>query len=115
MVPLSQRLHNERVLRKLSLDDVAAATKIKSRFLAAIERGEYHKLPSPAYAQGFVKNYASFLGLPKTEVTAFFRREFDSRKALKVLPDSFARRRNFTPTSVSLRQSLLVTVFLFFI
>jgi len=113
MVPLSQRLHNERLLKKLSIEDAAAATKIKPRFLAAIERGEYNKLPSPAYAQGFVRNYASFLGLPKSEVTAFFRREFDMYRAVKVLPDSFAKRQAFSPIRIRLQQSLLILVLLF--
>ena len=62
MVPLGKRLLSARTQRKLSLEEVAAATKIKARFLSAIEKGEYEKLPSPAYAKGFVKNYAAYLG-----------------------------------------------------
>lgn len=113
MVPLGQRLHNARVARKLTLEEIAATIKIKPQFLAAIERGEYHKLPSPAYAQGFVKNYASFLGFPKSEVTALFRREFDARKAYKVLPDSFAKRQDFPGRRIRMQQSLLVVVVIF--
>jgi len=92
MVPVGQRLQRERIQKKLTIEDVAKATKIKAVFLAAIEKGEYTKLPSPAYAQGFVRNYASYLGLPKGEITALFKREFDEKKAYKVLPDSLAKR-----------------------
>lgn len=49
----------------LSINDAADATKIRMSFISAIERGEYKKLPSGAYIQGFVKNYIEFLGLPK--------------------------------------------------
>src|SRR5437763_1523829 len=95
MVRLGQRLHNERIRRKLSLDEVAKDIRIKTVFLAALEKGEYTKLPSPAYAQGFVRNYASYLGIPKAEITALFKREFDEKRAYKVLPDSMVKTKEF--------------------
>lgn len=108
MVRVGQRLHQERSKRQLSLDDIAQATKIKPRFLAAIERGEYDKLPSPAYAKGFVRNYAAFLGLPRTEVTALFRREFDDRKAYQVLPNSLTKTKEFPLKQLKIQQSLFI-------
>lgn len=108
MVRVGQRLHQERNKRQLSLDDIAQATKIKPRFLAAIERGEYEKLPSPAYAKGFVRNYAAYLGLPRTEVTALFRREFDDRKAYQVLPQSLTKKEEFPLKPLRLQQSLYI-------
>lgn len=108
MVGVGQRLHNERIHRKLTLDEVATATKIKSRFLAAIEKGDYNKLPSPAYAQGFVRNYAAFLGLPKNEITALFKREFDEKRAFKLLPESFTRTKEFPLRRIKIQQSIFV-------
>ena len=40
-------------------------------------------MPAPVFTRGFIKNYAEFLGLDVQEVLAFFRREFDERKAKK--------------------------------
>jgi cytoskeletal protein RodZ len=108
MVRVGQRLHKERIAKKLSLEDIAKATKIKPGFLAAIEKGEYSKLPSPAYAQGFVRNYASYLGLPKTEITALFRREFDEKKAFQVLPDSLIKTQEFPLRRIRIQESLVV-------
>ncbi len=113
MVKVGQRLHEERLQRKLSLDDIAAATKIKAQFLQAIETGDYQKLPSPAYAQGFVRNYATYLGLPRTEITALFRREFDEKKAYKVLPDSLTQTDEFPLKRIKVQQSLIVVSILF--
>jgi len=107
MVRLGQLLYRQRIRRKLSLEDIERATKIKSSFIAAIERGEYNKLPSPAYAKGFVTNYASFLGLPRTEVIALFRREFDEKRAIKVLPDSMTREQKVL-SGIRIQDSLLV-------
>jgi cytoskeletal protein RodZ len=116
MVRVGQRLHKERLAKKLSLEDIAKATKIKTRFLAAIEKGEYSKLPSPAYAQGFVRNYASYLGLPKAEISALFRREFDEKKAYKVLPDTLTKTQEFPLRRIRIQESLIVlgAIFLFF-
>jgi cytoskeletal protein RodZ len=47
----------------LSLKEVENATSIRLNHLQAIEDGEMGKLISPVYAQGFVKQYASFLGI----------------------------------------------------
>jgi len=110
MVKLGQRLHKERVARKLTIEEVARDTKIKATFLASIERGDYHKLPSPAYAKGFVKNYADYLGLPKGEVGAFFRREFDEKRAYKVLPDSLSKTEEFPLKRIHIQQSLVIVV-----
>jgi cytoskeleton protein RodZ len=91
MIRVGQKFHEERVRRGLSLEDVARATKIRPSFISAIERGEYHKIPSPSYATGFVRNYSEFLGLPSREMLALFRREFDVERNIKVLPETYTR------------------------
>lgn len=90
MIKLGQRLREARQKKGLSLDDVTKATKIRPSFLQAIEKGEYQKLPSSSYAQGFVINYAEFLGFSKREARALFRREFDESAVFSVLPERFA-------------------------
>lgn len=47
----------------LSLKEVENATSIRINYLQSIEEGEVKKLISPVYAQGFVKQYAIFLGM----------------------------------------------------
>ena len=86
MIRIGAKLKETRLRKGLTLSDVSQSTKIKPSFLEAIENGEYNKLPSASYAQGFVRNYASFLGLPEKETLALFRREFDEEKIFRVLP-----------------------------
>jgi cytoskeletal protein RodZ len=52
----------------LSLKEVENATSIRSSYLQAIEEGEMQKLISPIYAQGFLKQYAVFLGMDGEEI-----------------------------------------------
>lgn len=108
MTQLGQRLYKQRLQRKLTLEEIAQAIKIKAVFLAAIEKGEFNKLPSPAYAQGFVRNYAEYLDIPKAEITALFKREFDEKKAYKVLPDSLVTTKEFPLKRLKIQQSLLL-------
>jgi transcriptional regulator with XRE-family HTH domain len=57
------KLRNARSRRKLSLADVEAATKIRGRYLQAIENDDWDQLPGDTYARAFVRTYARFLGL----------------------------------------------------
>jgi cytoskeletal protein RodZ len=109
MVRAGERLREERLRKKLTLSDVEKAIRIKSTFLAAIERGDYSKLPSSAYAQGFVRNYAEYLGLSTRQILALFRREFDERKEYKVLPESLARGESLSTRRIRIRRRMLFT------
>ncbi len=70
-----------RVLRRTresfgqDLGRIAQALRIKRTYLDAIEKGHHDRLPGPAYAIGFVRTYAEFLGLNGEELAAEYRRE----------------------------------------
>lgn len=58
---LGQRLREEREARDLTLDEVERATRIRVKFLEGLESGDYAGM-SPVMAQGFLRNYARYLG-----------------------------------------------------
>lgn len=58
-----------------NLPDVAAGLRIRLAYLEAIEDGHLSELPGNAYAMGFVRTYASSLGLDPDEVARRFRAE----------------------------------------
>lgn len=101
-------LIEERTKRRISIEEVSEATKIRASFISAIEKGEYNKLPSSSYAQGFVRNYTRFLGLPEEEIMAVFRREFDSKKASRVLPKGLSGEDEFRVKRFKPRQTFIV-------
>jgi cytoskeleton protein RodZ len=59
------------------IDAVAEALRLKPSFLRAIEQGDIAGLPAPAYAVGFVRTYATALGLDPNEAIRRFRGERD--------------------------------------
>ncbi len=60
---IGENLKQRRMERNVSLKEAENATSIRMTYLQAIEEGEMNKLISPVYAQGFVKQYAAFLGM----------------------------------------------------
>lgn len=113
MTRAGEKLKEKRLEKGLSLEDVAKSTKIKPSFLGFIEEGDYSSLPSVSYAQGFVKNYAKYLGLSEKEIMAIFRREFDETKTYKVLPKGFEKDQEFPLSRFRVRQTAIVLVFIF--
>lgn len=106
MIKVGEKLKEERIKKGLTVNEVAKATKIRPSFIQAIENGEYGKLPTGGYAHGFVKNYIEFLGLPPREYMAIFRREFDEKEYLGVLPDSFVGKENIPLRTIRLSRAL---------
>jgi cytoskeleton protein RodZ len=56
-------LREARIRRGLELAQVERDTKIRARYLAALEGDDFDVLPGPAYARGFLRTYADYLGL----------------------------------------------------
>lgn len=60
---IGSTLREARKRRKVELSEVEAATKIRRAYLRAIEADDWEALPGDAYARGFVRTYAGYLGL----------------------------------------------------
>src|SRR4051795_6937261 len=78
--PVGERLRAAREEKKLSLEDVAAQTRIPQRHLASIETGDWEHLPAPTYTIGFAKNYAGIVGLDRTEIGNQLREEMGGQR-----------------------------------
>ncbi len=79
-------LKEKRLLKELSLQDVATKTKIKIEYLEAIENSNFSALPSSTFAKGFLRNYASFLYLSPDTIVAMFRRDFTQNEKGEIIP-----------------------------
>ena len=58
-----------------TVQDVASHLRIRSNFLQALEEGQADQLPGVAYAIGYVRAYASFLGLDPEDAVGRFKEE----------------------------------------
>jgi cytoskeletal protein RodZ len=72
---LPDRLASARERKGVDLMRAERDTKIRVRYLSALERGDYRELPGAVYTKGFLRNYAIYLGLEPEDVLRQWRRE----------------------------------------
>ena len=65
-------LQQERERKGLTLEAVSLATRISSKNLEAIENDDFASLPAPIFIRGFLKTYASFIGLEPYKVVSLY-------------------------------------------
>src|SRR3954471_17726252 len=80
MQTVGERLRVAREEKGLSLEDVAAQTRIPRRHLESLETAEWDKLPAPTYTTGFAKSYASLVGLDRMEIGDQLRAEVGGQR-----------------------------------
>src|SRR5574341_54293 len=69
---LGALLRQTRESRALSLEEAEEQTRIRVKFLQALESGDLSLLPSITHARGFLRNYAQFLRLDADAIVAHF-------------------------------------------
>jgi cytoskeleton protein RodZ len=79
---IGQQLRQARQTQALSIEQASRATRIRVHYLQAIESGDLQALPSLAQARGFLRLYASFLGLDAEEILKRLSRDQTDNGAL---------------------------------
>src|SRR5258708_25613596 len=84
-VTLGELLAAKRGERGLTIEQAAAATRIRAHYLSALESNELERLAAPVYAKGHVRTYARFLGLdPEPLVSMLKPAPRDVRRLLSI-------------------------------
>ena len=109
---VGDQLRAARQAEGLTLDDVAARTRIPVRHLVLIEDGVYEGLPAATYSAGFVKTYAGLLGLDSQALSDAFRREIGTAVVRQPRPEPYepADPRRTPPLGLALLALLLALV-----
>jgi helix-turn-helix protein len=68
MASIGTTLREERIRRGLGIDEVESETKIRAKYLMALEDERFEALPGTAYARAFLRDYAEQLGLDPQEL-----------------------------------------------
>lgn len=76
MEGLGEKLKETRESMGLSLRDVEEATKIRTKYIRALENEAFEEIPGKTYAKGFIKNYAKFLNVDPTEMLEAFEKHY---------------------------------------
>jgi helix-turn-helix protein/uncharacterized protein DUF4115 len=60
---IGNSLREARLRQGLEFPELEQATKIRGKYLRALEQEEFEQLPGPTYVKGFLRSYAEYLGL----------------------------------------------------
>jgi len=113
---LGQTLRAAREAKRWDLARAERETRIRTRYLVALEEGDYRDLPSEVYTRGFVRNYAIYLGLDPEWCLDLYRLEATPetpRPAVTPLRPIDVRRRGaliLTPGRVATATLLVLVV-----
>jgi len=105
-------LREAREARGHSLEDVEKATRIRVKYLEALESGDFGVLPSATQARGFLRNYAQFLGLDAEAVLARYGEAVNKKSFLSLAaprPKPVEGARSERPTLARARRPRLLS------
>jgi cytoskeleton protein RodZ len=90
MSQLGDTLRERRIALGITLDQAEEHTKIRGKLLAALEDGDYGRLPNPGYVRGYITSYARYLELDTVPLLAMYRAETGAGRYHEVAPQDTA-------------------------
>ncbi len=96
MQTIGQTLKQTRESKRLTLEKVFEATRIRVPYLQALESDDLSAMPSPVQARGYLRNYAEYLGLNFDQLLDEMRVQTSSDEMLTPM-DSTPARTDSTP------------------
>jgi transcriptional regulator with XRE-family HTH domain len=85
MQAIGERLREARMRQGLDITEVEVATKIRAKYLRALENDEFTMLPGSTYVRSFLRTYAEYLGLDAQLLVEEFRAQHEPRGEGEVL------------------------------
>ncbi|AEM79186.1 helix-turn-helix domain-containing protein [Thermoanaerobacter wiegelii] len=114
MNELGEFLKSERIKKGLTLEEIQEITKIRTRYLKAIEDGDFSVMPAIVYAKGFVKSYAEALGLDGNELVKKYEYLFQEKEE-EAMPNiettSYKKEgRDFSQFFLTLKKAIIIVL-----
>src|SRR5436190_2094758 len=77
MPEIGETLRETRMRRRIDMTEVEAATKIRAKYLRALENEEWDLLPGPTFVKTFLRTYAEYLDLDPRLLVEEYRQRFE--------------------------------------
>jgi cytoskeletal protein RodZ len=77
MADIGTTLREARIRARIDMSEVEARTKIRAKYLRAIENEEWDLLPGPVYVKSFLRTYGDFLGLDSRTLVDEYKRQYE--------------------------------------
>lgn len=86
MPEIGETLRDARMRAKIDVSDVEASTKIRAKYLRALENEEWRLLPGPTFVRTFLRTYADYLGLDSKLLVEEYRVRHEGPSDLDLAP-----------------------------
>lgn len=80
MGEIGDTLREQRISAKIDVQQIEESTKIRAKYLRALENEEFDLLPGPAYVKSFLRTYADTLGLDGRHLVDVYRHDYEPRE-----------------------------------
>jgi hypothetical protein len=77
MADIGSTLREARISAQIDINEVEARTKIRAKYLRAMEDEEWDLLPGHVYVKSFLRTYADYLGLDSRVLVDDFKRRYE--------------------------------------
>ena len=81
MPEIGDQLRETRMRNRIDITEVEAATKIRAKYLRALENEEWDLLPGPTFVKTFLRTYADYLGLDARNLVEEYRARYERPSA----------------------------------
>jgi hypothetical protein len=86
MPEIGDQLRETRMRRRIDVAEVEAATKIRAKYLRALENEEWDLLPGPTFVKTFLRTYAEYLGLDSRMLVEEYRQRYERPAGQEAAP-----------------------------
>ena len=91
MAEIGATLREARMGARIDVSEIEAQTKIRAKYLRALENEEWDLLPGPTFVRSFLRTYAQALGLDDKALVDEYRRQYEQPSELEHQVMSSAR------------------------
>ena len=88
MPEIGQTLRETRLRNRVDITEVEAGTKIRAKYLRALENEEWDLLPGPTFVKTFLRSYADYLGLDSRVLVEEYKQRFERPSTTELTPFS---------------------------
>jgi cytoskeleton protein RodZ len=86
MPDIGDQLRESRMRNRIDITEVEAATKIRAKYLRALENEEWDLLPGPTFVKTFLRTYAEYLGLDSRNLVEEYRLRYERASGPELTP-----------------------------
>lgn len=115
MSEIGETLRERRMALKIDVHEVEEATKIRAKYLRALENEEYDLLPGNAYVKSFLRTYAEYLGLDSRALVDSYRAQGHQQEEdpMVYTPSGDAGRRRLPLWAIGVAAIVVIALVLF--